>query len=177
MTLEGCGVFCSNNDRHALLGFRNGQFGAIKTFIFFRHPVKLNTHAVGKLAHRNRNAAGAKIIAPFNHLAYFAAPEQALNFTFCRGIAFLHFRTASSQRLFGMGLRRTGSAAAAVAASSPAYENHYISWLRLLTNNVFLGCRRHHRANFHAFSHKAFVIEFGHLTSSQTNLVAVRAVA
>ena len=177
MTLEGCGIFCSDNNRHTLLGFRDGQFGAIKAFIFFGHPVKLNPYAVGKLAHRNRNAASAKIIAPFDHPAYFAATEQTLNFTFCRRISFLHFCTASSQRLFSMRLRRTGSAAAAVAASSPAYENHYISWLRLLTNYVFLGRRRHHRANFHAFSHKAFVIEFGHLTSSQTNLVAVRAVA
>ena len=116
-------IFGSNNKRHAFLRFGNGKFRTVKAFIFLRHFVKVNYKAVGKFAVGNGYAACTVVVAALNHRRNFRVAEQTLNFTFCRRVAFLYFRTAACQRINGMFFGRTCCAAATVTAGSAA-EQH-----------------------------------------------------
>ena len=76
-----------------------------------------------------------------------------------------------------MDLGGSGCAAAAVTACLAAKKNDQIARIGGLTNDVLSGRRAHHRANLHSLCHIVGVINLFYIAGSQTDLVAVRAVA
>ena len=117
---EEVDVFWSNDDGHPFLGFADRQFGAVQSFIFLRHGIKVDIQAVSKLANGNGNAAGAEIVAALDEAGNLFISEQALNFALFRRVAFLDFGATCFQGGNVMRFRGTCGAAAAVPACFPA---------------------------------------------------------
>ena len=85
--IDGGGI---NADRHAFLGLRDGELGAIKALVFFGHLIEVDLQTRGDLADGYGDAAGAKIVAYFDFASEFGFAKEALNFAFSGWVAFLH---------------------------------------------------------------------------------------
>ena len=113
-------VFGFDNDGHTFLGFRDSQFCTVQAFVFFRNFIKVDDQSVGQLADSDRNAAGAEIVAAFDHCRNSRVTEQTLDLALGRRISLLYFCAAGKQRVYCMFFRRTGSTATAVTAGTAA---------------------------------------------------------
>ena len=82
------------NNRHALLGFGDGDLRPVKTGIFLRNFIQFNAKTVRQLADGYGHAARAEVVALLDEAAYFLAAEQTLDLALCRRIPFLYFRAA-----------------------------------------------------------------------------------
>ena len=78
---------------HALLGLRDSELGAVQAVVLLGHGIKVDIQAIGKLAHGDRDAAGAKVVAALDQTAGIAAAEQTLQLALDRGVALLDFGT------------------------------------------------------------------------------------
>ena len=174
---EFVGVRRVHHDRHPFLRFGNCQFGSIQSFIFFRHRVQINLQPGRQFADRHRHAAGAKIIALLDHAADRWIAEQALDFTFGRRVALLHFGAACGQGFFRMRLGRAGSAAAAVPSRPTTDQDDGIPCHRAETHHIRPGSGGDDRADFHAFRHIPRMIDFRHLSRGESDLVAIGTVS
>ena len=97
-------VFCTHNNRHALLRLRNSKLSSVQTFILFRNFIQINIKTRGKFADCDRNTASAKVIAAANHQADILVPEQTLNFSLLDSISLLNFSGSRRNRFFSMNL-------------------------------------------------------------------------
>ena len=167
----------TDNHSHALLRFGDGQFRAVKALVLFLHRIQIDGKARSQFADSHGHTARTKVVAALNHAADNRIAEQALNLALRGRIALLHFGTAGGQGFFRMFLRGTGGPAAAITAGTPAHEHDDITGSRHFPYHIGLRCSGDYRADFHALGHVAFVVNFPYLPRSQTNLVAVGAVA
>ena len=170
-------VFSPDNYRHALLRLGDSKLGTVKTFIFFRNLIKVYHQAVGQLTDGYSHTAGAEIVAALDEAACLRIAEQTLNLTLCRRITLLYLGSCLSKRSLGMTLRGAGSTTYTVTACTTADENDQIAGLRSLANNIHPGSGCYYGTDFQTLCYEARMVYLRHLTGSQTNLVAVRAVA
>ena len=56
-------VIVGDGAGHALLGLGDSELGAVKAVVLLGYGIKVDIQAVGKLAHGDRDAAGAKVVA------------------------------------------------------------------------------------------------------------------
>ena len=89
---------------HALLGLGDSELGAVQAVVLLGHGIKVDIQAVGKLAHGNRDAAGAKVVAALDQAAGVAAAEQALQLALDRGVALLNLGARGLDGLGVLGL-------------------------------------------------------------------------
>ena len=91
---------------HSFLRFRNGQFGTIQSIILQRHFCQAEYQlrlSVPPMA--TEIPPAPKIVASFNKSRCLFPAEKTLNFSFCKGISLLHFRTAGFK---GLGMKLFG---------------------------------------------------------------------
>ena len=86
---------------HALLGFGDGQLGAVQTVILLGHGVQIDFQAVGQLADGHGHAARAKVVAALDETGGFAVAEQALELPLLGGVALLHLASRRFPRTAG----------------------------------------------------------------------------
>ena len=170
-------VFGGHNDRHSLLGFGDGQFCAVQTFILLGYQIQINVQAVRQFADGDRNAARAEVIALFDQSADLRPAEEPLQLSFRRGVALLDLGPAGGQGLLRMGLGRAGGPAHAVTACTAAQQDNDIAGFRVLTDYILSGRRAHDGADLHPLGHIAGMIDFLDLAGSQADLVAVGGIA
>ena len=103
--------------------------------------------------------------------------EQSLNLPLGGSITLLHLCAAGLNGLLSVYLGGTGSAAAAVASGLAAQQNDQIARIRCLTDDILSGRCAHDRADLHTLRHVVRMINLFYITGSQTNLIAVGAVA
>ena len=168
-------VLGTNNTSHAFLTFRNSKFSTVQTFVLLWNLIKVNFKSRSKFTNSNRNTARTKVVTAADHQTYFFIAEQTLNLAFFNSITLLNFSRSRSNRFFSMNLRRTGSTTNTVAASTATKKNNYIPCFRAFTHNSVKRSSRNNSTKLHALSHISRMIKFSYLTSSQTNLVTVRA--
>ena len=97
---------------HPLLGFGDGQLGAVQTVIFLGDGVQIDFQTVGQLADGHGHAARAKVVAALDETGGFAVAEQALELPLLGGVALLHLGAAGFHGLLGVSLGGTRRAAA-----------------------------------------------------------------
>ena len=170
-------IFRIYNNRHTLLGFRDGNLCSVKAGIFFRDFIKFNAKSVRKLADGHRHAARAEVVTLLDEAAYFLAAEQTLDLTLCRRISLLYFRTARLDRFNRMDFGRTGCAAAAVASRAAAEQDDDIARIRILTDHGTSRSRAQHSADLHTFRHIVGMIDLFYKACCKTDLVAVGTVS
>ena len=170
-------VFRINNHRHTLLGFGDGKLSSIKTFIFLRHLVQIYDQTVCQLTDCYRHTACTEVITFFNETGYFRTAEQSLDLTLCRSITFLHLSTAGLNGSLGMYFGRTSRTTAAVTSGTAAQQDDDISRIRSLTDHIFSRSSTHNSTNLHTFCHIVRMVNLFYISSSQSNLVTIRAIA
>ena len=170
---ERAGVFRRDDHGHAFLRFGDRKLGAVQTLVLFAHLVQINLQSVCQLADGDADAARAKIVAALDHTGDIAVAEQALNLALLGGVALLHLGGHGAERFLVVALGRTGRAADAVAARAAAKQNHNVTGHRTLTHNVFCRSRADGCADLKMLGDVAGMIDFGHLTGSKADLVAV----
>ena len=144
---------------------------------FFGHHVEVDVQAVGKLAHGDGDAAGAKVIAALDQAAGVAAAEQTLEFALDRSVALLHLGAGSLDGVGVLRLGRTSGAADAVTAGATAEQDDLVGGRRALAAHVGSRSGAHDSADLHALGGVAGVIQLIDLTGGKTDLVAVAGVA
>ena len=162
---------------HALLGLRDSELGAVQAVVLLGHGVQVDIQAVGKLAHGDRDAAGAKVVAALDQTAGVAAAEQTLQLALDRGVALLDLGTRGLDGLGVLGLGGAGGATDAIAAGAAAQQDDLVGGGGALATNVVCRGSAHDGANLHALGHVTGVIEFVDLTGGKADLVAVAGVA
>ena len=162
---------------HALLGFRDGELGAVKTVVLLGHGIKVDIQAVGKLAYGDRDTAGAKVVAALDQTAGIAAAEQALQLALDRGVALLDLGARCLDGLGVLGLGGAGGTADAVTAGAAAQQDDLVGGGGALATHVVCRGSAHDGADLHALGDVAGVIEFVDLTGGKADLVAVAGVA
>ncbi len=170
-------IFGRHDNSHALLGFGDGQFSAVKSFIFLGNEVQIDLQAVCQLADGDGDTARAEVIALFDEAGDLGTAEQSLELALCGGIALLNFRAAGGQRLLGVGLGGTCGAADAVTSGAAAQQDDDIAGVGVETLHVGACRRAHDRADLHAFGQIAGVVDLGDMTGGKTDLVAVAGIA
>ena len=162
---------------HALLGLRDSELGAVQAVVLLGHGIKVDIQAVGKLAHGDRDAAGAKVVAALDQTAGVAAAEQALQLALDRGVALLDLSTRGLDGLGVLGLGGAGGTADAVTAGAAAQQDDLVGGGGALATHVVFRGSAHDGADLHALGDVAGVIEFVDLTGGKADLVAVAGVA
>ena len=162
-----------DDNSHALLGFGNGELCAVEAFIFLRDQIKVDLKTVGELSDRNGDSARAEVIALFDEAGNLGTAEKTLKLTLCGSISLLHFRAAGSQRLLGVGLGGSRSAADAVASGASAQQDDDIAGVGIETLHILTRSSAHDRADLHALGKITGMIYFGDMTGGKTDLVAV----
>ena len=170
-------IFGGHVHGHALLGFGDRQFGAVKTLVLLGHLVEVHVQAVGQLADRHGHATGAEIVATLDQTARVTTAEQTLQLALNRRVALLHFGAVKLQRFDVMRLGSAGGAADAVTTGAAAEQDDLVSRSRGLAAHMIGRSRGHDRADLHALGHITGVIDLIHLAGGQTDLVAVGGVA
>ena len=97
-------IFWINNNCHTLLRLGNSDLCSVKSRIFFRNLIKIDSETCCQLADGNRHSAGAKVITFLDNAAYFLSAEHTLDLTFCRSISFLYLSAAHFNRSLCMHL-------------------------------------------------------------------------
>ena len=162
---------------HALLGLRDSELGAVQAVVLLGHGIKVDIQAVGKLAHGDRDTAGAKVVAALDQTAGIAAAEQALQLALDRGVALLDLGARGLDGLGVLGLGGAGGAADAVTAGAAAQQDDLVGGGGALAAHVVCRGSARDGANLHALGHVARVIELVDLTGGKADLVAVAGVA
>ena len=162
---------------HALLGLGDSELGAVQAVVLLGHGIKVDIQAVGKLAHGDRDTAGAKVVAALDQTAGIAAAEQTLQLALDRGVALLDLGTRGLDGLGVLGLGGAGGAADAVTAGAAAQQDDLVGGGGALATNVVCRGSAHDGADLHALGHVAGVIELVDLASGKSDLVAVAGVA
>ena len=162
---------------HTLLGLRDSELGAVQAVVLLGHGIKVDIQAVGKLAHGDRDAAGAKVVAALDQTAGVAAAEQALQLALDRGVALLDLGTRGLDGLGVLGLGGAGGATDAVTAGAAAQQDDLVGGGGALATHVVCRGSAHDGADLHALGDVAGVIEFVDLTGGKADLVAVAGVA
>ena len=162
---------------HALLGFGDGQLGAVQALVFLGHGVEVHEQAVGQLADRHGHATRAEVVAALDQTAGIAAAEQTLQLALHRSVALLHFGAVEFERFHVMRLGRTGGATDAVTAGAAAQQDDLVAGGRGFAAHMVGRSGGHDRTHLHALGHVAGVVDLVDLTGGQTDLVAVGAVA
>ena len=75
VTHELLDVAVGDGAGHTLLGLGDGELGAVQAVVLLGNGVQIDIQAVGKLAHGDRDAAGAKVVAALDQAAGIAAAE------------------------------------------------------------------------------------------------------
>ena len=174
---EGVDVLGGQGNGHALLALGDGKLGAVEALVLLGHAVKLDEQAVGQLAHGDRHAAGAEVVAALDETAGVAAAEQALDLALDRGVALLHLGTAGLDALMVVGLGGAGGTADAVAARAATEQHDDVAGGRRLATHVVGGRGTHDGADFHTLGGIAGMVELVDLAGGKTDLVAVAGVA
>ena len=177
VTHELIDVTIGDGAGHALLGLGDGELGAVKTVVLLGHGVQVHVQAVGKLAHGDRDAAGAKVIAALDQTAGVAAAEQTLQLALDRGVALLDLGARGLDGLGVLSLGGAGGAADAVTAGAAAQQDDLVGGGGALATHVVCRGSAHDGADLHALGHVAGVIELVDLTGGKADLVAVAGVA
>ena len=138
---------------HALLGLRDSELGAVQAVVLLGHGVQVDIQAVGKLAHGDRDAAGAKVVAALDQTAGVAAAEQTLQLALDRGVALLDLGTRGLDGLGVLGLGGAGGATDAIAAGAAAQQDDLVGGGGALATNVVCRGSAHDGANLHALGH------------------------
>ncbi len=165
-------IFRRDDDSHALLRFGNRELRPVQALVFAGHAVEKNFERGREFAYRDRDAAGAKIVASLYHARDFRIAEKPLQFTLRRGVAFLHLG-AVFERLLGVLLRRARRTADAVAPRAPAHENDDVARRGDAADDVFALAGCDNGADFEALCDVAWVINFVNHASREPDLVAV----
>ena len=129
------------------------------------------------LADGNRHAAGAKVIAALNEPGDLAVTEQPLNLPLLGGVALLDLGSHGGQGFQVVALGGAGGAADAVPAGAAAQQNHHVTGGGAFPADIFRRGGSNHRTALHALGDVALMVQFRHMTGSQTNLVAIGGVA
>ena len=162
---------------HALLGLGDSELGAVQAVVLLGHGVQVDIQAVGKLAHGDRDAAGAKVVAALDQTAGVAAAEQTLQLALDRGVALLDLGTRGLDGLGVLGLGGAGGTADAVTAGAATQQDDLVGGGGALAAHVVCRGSAHDGADLHALGHVAGVIELVDLTGGKADLVAVAGVA
>ena len=174
---ELCLVLLVHDHSHTLLGLGNGDLGAVQAGVFFRYQIQIHFQSVCQLADGYGYAACAEIVTLLNQTGYLGTAEQSLNLTLGGSVTLLHLSAAGLDGLLSMDLGGSGSSATAIASGFAAQQDDQIARVGGLTNDVLSGSRTHDSADFHTLRHVVRMINLFYITGSQTDLVAVGAVA
>ena len=166
-----------DDDRHALLRFGDGKFGAVEAVVLLGYGVEVDRKAVGKLADGDGHAARTEVVAALDEQHRLLVAEEALELSLFGRVALLHFRAAVGERFERVRLTRARRAAAAVAARSAAEEDDKIARRRHFAPHVLRGRCRDDRADLEALCDIPAVIEFIDLPRRKADLVAVGRIA
>ena len=170
-------IFRIHNDCHTLLRLGNGNLGSVKTCIFFRHLVEVDTKARSQLSDGNRDTARTEVVTFLNQAADLRATEHTLDLTLSGSITFLHLCAADLNGSLCMYFGRTGSSADSVTAGPSAQKNDDISRIRIFSFDSFSRSCAHNCADLHTLCHIIRMINFFYITGSQTDLVSIGAIA
>ena len=162
---------------HTLLGLADGQFLGVEAGIFHRHAVQIDVQARRQFADGHAYAAGAKVVGFLDKARHFRAAEQPLELTLFGSITLLHFAATSLQGGLRVLLGRTRSPADAVTARPAAQQQDHIARRRSFPAHGRCLNGTHHSTDFHALGGIAVGIDFPHVGSCQTDLVAVAGIA
>ena len=166
-----------NDNCHTLLRLGDRELRTVQTVILSGHCVEVNIETVCQLADRNGNAARTEVIAALDELCDCRIAEETLELALLGRIALLHLCAAGCERFERVRRGRTGRAAAAVSAGLAAEQDDDITRNRALSADILCRSRTDDRADLHALSHIARVIDLGDMTRRKTDLVAVGGVA
>ncbi len=158
---------------HALLRLADGQLRRVQTAVLRRHAVEVDVQTVGQLADRHAHAARTEVVRLLDEARHLRAAEQALQLALLGGIALLHLAAAGLQRLGVVLLRRTRSAADAVAARAAAEQQDPVARLGTFAADMLRLHGTHHGTHLEALGHVAFVVDLADVRRRQTDLVAV----
>ena len=174
---EFCLVLFIYYNSHTLLGLGDSDLRTVQSRVFLRNQVEVYLQAVCQLADGYGYSACAEIVTLLNQTGYLRTTEQSLDLTLGGSVTLLHLCAAGLNGLLSVYLGGTGSAAAAVASGLAAKKNDQISRIGGLTDDILSGRCAHDRANLHSLCHIVGVINLFYIAGSQTDLVAVGAVA
>ena len=170
-------VFLFHHHCHTLLALADRQFGGIKSLILGLDAVKVDVQSVRQFADGYTHAARTKVVGLLDEFRHFRTAEEALQFPFFGGIAFLHLAAACMERLFGMFFGRACGTAYTVASCSSAQQQDHIACLGTLTAHLVGRYSPYHGSHLHALGDISGVIHFAHMGGSQSYLVAVGRIA
>ena len=173
---KGVHILRRQHHGHALLGFGNGQLGAVQSLVFLRHLVKIHRQAVGQFADGHAHAARTEVVTALNPRGNLRVTEQTLNFALGGWVTLLHLGAAGLDGFHRVGLTGTGGTAAAVTAGGAAQQYDHIALFGIQPDHLILRDGTDHGADLHALGHIAGIVQLGHLAGGQTDLVAVRGI-
>ena len=179
--LVGCGNEIGNfrridADGHAFLGLGDGEFGAVETIVFFGDGIQVDFEGRGDLADGDGDAAGTEVVANLDFAGEFRVAEEALDFPFRGGVAFLDFGGVFEGSV-GVFFGRASGAADAIAAGATADEKDDIAGRGRAAKDLGTRGGGDNRADFQAFGDIAGVIDFRDLAGGEADLVAVGRIA
>jgi hypothetical protein len=163
-------------DGHALLGFGNGEFGAVEAVVFFRHGVEVDDERGSDLADGDGDSARAEIVADLDFAGEFRVAEKPLDLAFSGGVALLNLGGIFEGGV-GVFLGGTRGSADAVAPGASADEEDGIARRGGAAENLRARRGGHDGADFQAFGDVARVIDLRNLSGGEADLVAVGRVA
>jgi len=73
------------------LGFGDGEFGAVESFVFLGDVVELDVEGGGDFADGDGDTSGAEVVADFDFFGEFGVAEETLDFALGGGVTFLDF--------------------------------------------------------------------------------------
>ena len=94
---EGLCILAPYYNRHSLLGFGDGQFGTVKSFVLLGYFIQIDIKAVSQFSDGYRYSAGAEVVAADDHAGCFRISEQSLEFSLLWRVALLDLSAAGFQ--------------------------------------------------------------------------------
>ena len=162
---------------HSFLGFRDRQFGSVKTCVFLRHSVQIDLQSRCQFSDRHRHSACAEIVAFADQSGHFRPAEHALELPLRRRISLLNLSAAHFDGRCGMCLGGSGRAADAVASCPSPQQNDHITRSGSLADHICPRSRRHDSADLHTFCHIVRMVDLFDITGGKADLVAVGTIA
>ena len=166
-------IFCLNYYRYAFLRLRDSEFCSVQAAIFCFHLVEVDIKTISQLTDCHRYTTSTEVVRFLNQACHFRTTEEAFQFTFFRGITFLHFRRASFDRHHIMLFRRTCSTTYTIATCTTTKHQHDIARSWRFATHCISTHRTCHSTNFEAFSHIIRVIDFAQVSCCKTDLVTI----
>lgn len=122
-------------DGHAFLGFRDGDFGAIEAFVFFRDFIEIEDEAVGDFPDCDGDAPGSEVVTDFNFGREFWVAEKSLDLALGGSVAFLDFG-GIFECGFGVLFGGAGSTAYAIAPGASSDEEDEVICVRAAAEDI-----------------------------------------